>query len=141
MAVCTEKPGVPLGIIGLDAVGDPPHHPRHKTSSAAVHPPMSQQASMYGFKPDTPGVFTTGNFSIPTSKMTAEERFVMSQPSTSSTTTGSGLMSRIDVQDGPGSNRKRSKRGGERNESKKVHDADVSNNQVSSTIYIRPMIS
>ena len=136
MAVCTEKPDVPLGIIGLDAIGDRLHHlqirdgsDRHRTSSASMHPPMSQQVSISGFKPDTLGGLTTSNFSIPTSKMTAEERFAMSQHSTSNTATGSNPMTRIGVQGGPGSKRTRSKRGGERNELKKVHTTNVFNNQ------------
>ena len=75
-----------------------------------------------------------GNFSTPTSKMTSEERFAMSQRSTSSTVPGSGMpfgrsgqMTRTSSQGGPGSNRTRSKRGGERNESNKVHAANVFN--------------
>jgi translation initiation factor 4G len=143
MAVCTEKPDVPLDVIGLEAVGDQPHYPlarggsgRHRTSSAAMPPPISRQASMSGFKPGTPGGFTMGNFSTPTSKMTSEERFAMSQRSTSGTVTGPGMpfgrpgpMTRTTSQGGPGSNRTRSKRGGERNESNKVHAANVFNNQ------------
>lgn len=77
-----------------------------------------------------------GNFSTPTSKMTSEERFAMSQRSTSSTLPGQGMpfsrqgpMTRTSSQGGPGSNRTRSKRGGERNESNKVHAASVFNNQ------------
>ena len=143
MAICTEKPDVPLDVIGLEAVGEQPHYPmtrggsgRHRTSSAAMPPPVSRQASMSGFKPGTPGGFTMGNFSTPTSKMTSEERFAMSQRSTSTTATGSGMpfgrpgqMTRTSSQGGPGSNRTRSKRGGERNESNKVHAANVFNNQ------------
>jgi translation initiation factor 4G len=141
MAICTEKPDVPLDAIGLEAVSDQPHYPltrggsgRHRTSSAAMPPPISRQASMSGFKPNTPGGFTMGNFSTPTSKMTSEERFAMSQRSTSSTVSGSGMpfgrsgqMTRTSSQGGPGSNRTRSKRGGERNESNKVHASNAYN--------------
>ena len=142
MAVCTEKPDVPLDVIGLEAIGDQPHFPmtrtssaRHRTSSAAMPPPpISRQVSMSGFKPNTPGGFNMGNFSTPTSKMTSEERFAMSQRSTSAAATGPGMqfgrpgqMTR--TSSGPGSNRTRSKRGGERNESNKVHAANMFNNQ------------
>lgn len=136
MKVCTEKPDVPLDVIGLEAVGDQQHYPmtrtssgRHRTSSSAMPPPISRQASVSGFKPNPPGGFTTmGNFSTPTSKMTSDERFAMSQRSTSSTIPNQGMpfgrqgpMTRTSSQGGPGSNRTRSKRGGERNESNKVH--------------------
>ena len=146
MAVCTEKPEVPLDVIGLEAVGTQPHYPltrggsdRHRTSSAAMPPPISRQASMSGFKPSTSGGFTMGNFSTPTSKMTSEERFAMSQRSTSGTVTGGpgmpfgrpGQMTRTSSQGGPSSNRTRSKRGGERNESNKVHAVNMFNNQAS----------
>ena len=98
MAICTEKPDVPLDAIALEAVGDLSHYPmtrggsgRHRTSSAAMPPPISRQASMSGFKPNTPGGFTMGNFSTPTNKMTGDERFALSQRSTSGTVTGPGM--------------------------------------------------
>ena len=142
MAVCTEKPDVTLGIISLDAIGERQRLPptrgdsgRPRSSSTVMHLPMSQRASMTGFKPNSPSGFTMGNFSTPTSKMTSEERFAMSQRSTSSTVTGSGMpfgqqgpMTRTGVKGGPGSNRTRSKRGGERNKS---HAGNVFNNQAS----------
>ena len=145
MAICTEKPDVPLDVIGLEAVGDQQHFPltrggsgRHRTSSSALPPTMSRQASISGFKPGTPSGFTMGNFSTPTSKMTSEERFAMSQRSASSSVPGPGMpfgrqgpMTRTSSQGGPGSNRPRSKRGGERNESNKVHAANVFNNHAS----------
>ena len=146
MAVCTEKPDVPLDVIGLEAIGDQPQYQmsrggsgRHRTTSTAMPPPISRQASMSGFKPPG-GAFSMGNFSTPTptSKMTSEERFAMSQRSTSATVTGPGMpfgrpgqMTRTSSQGGPGSNRTRSKRGGERNESNKVHAANVFNNHTS----------
>lgn len=51
----------------------------NRTSSAAIPPPISRQASTYGFKP-TPSGLTMGNFSTPTSKMTSEERFAAAMP-------------------------------------------------------------
>ena len=98
MAVCTEKPDVPLDVIGLEAVGDQQHYPmtrggsgRHRTSSALIPQPTPQQASISGFKPGTSGRFTMEDFSTPVSKMTSEERFAMLQHSTSSAFTGSGM--------------------------------------------------
>lgn len=145
MAICIEKPDVPLDVIGLEAANDQPHshYPmtrtssgRHRTSSAAMPPPLSRQASVSGFKSGTSGGFTMGNFSTPTSKMTSEERFAISQRSTSSTVPGQGMpfgrqgpMTRTSSQGGPGNNRTRSKRGGERNESNKVHAASIFNSQ------------
>jgi len=133
MPVCTENPDAPLGVLGLEAVGDQPHYPlarggsgRHKTSSAAMPPPISRQALMSGFKPGTSGGFTMGNFSSSKSKMTSEERFAMSQRSTSDTVTDPGMLfGRPDTS----SNRKRSKRGGERNESNNIHAVNMFNNQ------------
>ena len=62
MAICTEKPDVPLDPIDLEAVGDQSHYPltrggsrRRGTSPAPIPSPMSQQASMSDFKPNTPG--------------------------------------------------------------------------------------
>ena len=94
----------------------------HRTSSAAIPPPISRQASTSGFKP-TPSGFTLGNFSTPTSKTTREESFAaaMSQRwDTSTPTDPAGL----------GSNRTRIKRGGSRNQPNEIHAADKSNNEV-----------
>ena len=56
MEICTEKPDVPLDPIGLEAVGDQSHYPLTRgASSAAIPPPVSQQASMSGFKSNIPG--------------------------------------------------------------------------------------
>ena len=115
--ICTEKPDVSLDPIGLEAVGDQPHYPltrggsgRHRTSSAAVTPPKPRQASMPGFKP-------MGNFFTPTSGMTSEERFAISERSTSSTVTDSAMplgrsdqATNSDSKGGPGGKRTRSKR-------------------------------
>ena len=145
MAICTEKPDVPLDPIGLEAVGDQPPCPparngsgRLRSSSAALSPPKPRQASMPGFNPNAPGGFTMGNFSTPMNKMTSEERFAISQCSTSSAVTGScmqfgrsGQTTRSSSQGGPGSTRTRTKRGGERTRTKrnKANVANVSSDQ------------
>ena len=64
-----------------------------------------------------------GNFSTPTSKMTSEERFGMSQRSTSGTATHSGLTP--GSQNGPGDDSTGGGRGGERNQPSKARAVDV----------------
>ena len=116
MAVCTENPDVPLDIIGVE------HYPfgrfrRYKTNSTTIPP----QASTSGFEPGASSGFTMGQF-LTLEKMTSEERFAMSQRSTSSTDGPDGNRTRV--------KRTRSKRGGERNQSNGIHTANMSNNQV-----------
>ena len=125
MAVCTQKPDVPLDIIGLEAIGDQPHSPLTRDSSGRHRTSSAQQASIFGFKPETSNGFTMGQFSAP-KKMTSEERFAMSRLPTPNTTIGLG---------GPGSDntaskRTRSKRG-KRNQSDKIHAGNVFDNQAS----------
>ena len=136
-----DRPDVPLDPIGLEVVGDQPHYPstrggsgRHRISSTVIPSPMPQQASTSDFRPNHPGGFTMGNFSTPMGNMTSEERFAISQRSSSSTVTNpgmpfgrSGQMTGSSSQGGPGSNRTRSKRGGECNDSNNVHAANVFN--------------
>ena len=140
MAICTEKPDVPLDPIGLEAVGDQPHYPltcggsgRHRTSSTVIPSPISQQASTSDFRPNPPGGFTMGNFSTPMSNMTSEERFAISQRSTSSTVISpgmpfdrSGLITHNSSQDGPDGKRTRNRTRTKRN---KIRAANASNNQ------------
>ena len=141
MEIFTERSDIPLDRVRLEAVGDQPRYPptrsgsgHYRTSSAVMPPPTSRQASMPGFKPNTQVGFTMGRFSAPASKMTSEERFGISRPSTSSTAIGSGMpfgrsgqMTQSSGKGGPGSNRTRSKRGGERNHSNNIPAANVFN--------------
>lgn len=101
MPICTEKPDISLDLICLEAVGNRPHYPLTR-----------------GSKPGVPGGFTMGNFSTPTIKMTSEERFMMTQRSTSTTVPGPSMqdpMTQTGGQGDPGGNRTRSKRGGKLN--------------------------
>ena len=118
MAVCAEKPDVPLDII--DRLHFPSTSGRHRNSSSVIPPSVSRQAVVSGFR-----FGTVGDFATLTSKMTSDERFAASS-STSSTLPSQGTSS----QSGSGSGRTRSKRGGQRNESNKVHAASVFNNQI-----------
>ena len=142
MAICTEKPDVPLDPIGLEAVGDQPHYPltrggseRHRISSTAiiVPSPISQQVSTSDLRPNHPGGFTMGNFSTPMSNLTSEERLAISQRSTSSAVISpgmpfgrSGQITHNSSQDGPDSKRTRNRTRTKRN---KVRAANASDNQ------------
>jgi len=110
MGVCTEKPDVPLDMVGLDAVGGQPHRPVPRSSGRnhTLTQPMSLQAPKSGLQPGTPGGFATVNFSL-----TSKERVMVVQPSTSYTIIG------------PGGKRTRSKRGKERNQLNDVHALNV----------------
>lgn len=139
MAVCKEKPDSlpPLDAIGLEPADQSYPMSRggsgRRQSSVSMGPPSStapRQAShglgiSVGGK--TSGGFTMGQFSTPGSKMSSDERFALSNRSTSMSGGGpAGLpfgrpqpMQRSSSQGGPGvplgSNRTRSKRGEKRN--------------------------
>ena len=141
MEICTEKPHVPLDVIELGSIGDQPHCPltrggsgRHRSSSSTMPTSMSLLDLKSEFKPRTPGGFTMGNFSTPTSKMTSEERFAMSQRSMPNTVTRRGMVfarpgrvSHMNWQGGP-DNDHMGRLGGE---SDKVHAPNAFNNQAS----------
>ena len=91
------------------------------------------EASTSAFKPSTPG-----NFSAPTSKMTSEERFVMSWRSASDMPTSPsiplgrpGQVTHASGRGDPGSDCTGGRRDCEHNRPNKVHAEDVSDNQAS----------
>lgn len=138
MSVCKEKPDSlpPLDAIGLEPADQTYPMSRggsgRRQASVSMGPPSStapRQAShglgiSVGGKAS--GSFTMGQFSTPGAKMTSDERFAISNRSTSMSGGPAGLpfgrpqpMQRSTSQGGPGlplgSNRTRSKRGEKRN--------------------------
>ncbi|KIJ65955.1 hypothetical protein HYDPIDRAFT_151661 [Hydnomerulius pinastri MD-312] len=147
MLLCKEKPPMlpPLDILGIEPVDQSSFSMsrggsgRHRQPSGAMTPSSARQSSIglgigFGGKPaPPPNPFAMGQFSTPTSKLTSEERFMLSSGARSASV-GSGPaglqfgrtpMTRTPSQGGPGghpmgSNRTRSKRGEKRNDANKV---------------------
>ncbi|KAL4079170.1 hypothetical protein J3A83DRAFT_4207610 [Scleroderma citrinum] len=145
MMVCKEKPPhLPsLDILGIEPVDQSSYSMtrggsgRHRQASAVMSASASRSASVglgiaSGFKPSAPpNPFSMGQFSTPGSKLTSEERFMISSGARSASV-GSNpatailnrpTMTRTPSQGGPGhpmgSNRTRSKRGEKRNDPSK----------------------
>ena len=110
MEVCTEKPDVPLGVVGLETVSGQPHYPLSRGSGRHRITPQSMplQAPKSSFQLDIPGGSAAANFSL-----TSNERVAAVQPSTSYMTVG------------PTGKRIRSKRGKECNKLNDAHDANT----------------
>ncbi|KAF9781652.1 eukaryotic translation initiation factor 4G1-domain-containing protein [Thelephora terrestris] len=96
LAICTEKPDIPLGIIGSE--GNQPHVLTVRQS-----------------KPRTSSGSTMGTFSTPSSKMTSEERFAAKLNSVPDRGKQQNPLTETGDQGVPRNNRTRSKRGGARN--------------------------
>ncbi|KAI6106519.1 armadillo-type protein [Pisolithus croceorrhizus] len=147
MAVCKEKPPhLPqLDILGIEPVDQSSFgmsrggSGRHRPPSGPMSAAGARSASIglglgQGFKPGPPtGPFAMGQFGTPGTKLTSEERFLMSQ-GVRSASVGSGpaaaslnrpALTRTPSQGGPGGHpmggyRTRSKRGEKRNDPSKV---------------------
>ena len=124
MAICTEKPdfpsGITLSVIGLE--GNQPDERANRPS-----------------KPGTPNGLTMGSFSTPSSKLTSEERFGMSQCSNPNSAPNRGqqnLVAETGSQTAPRSQRTRSKRGGARKKDQ-VHLETVAPQEVSGNRWAR----
>ncbi|KIJ15597.1 hypothetical protein PAXINDRAFT_169050 [Paxillus involutus ATCC 200175] len=148
MQLCKEKPLnlPPLDILGIEPVDQTSFNMtrggsgRHRQASGTMTPSTARQNSVgLGITPfagktgASPSPFAMGQFSTPTSKLTSEERFMLSTGVRSASVGGppanmqfrATAMTRTPSQGGPGghpmgSNRTRSKRGERRNETNKV---------------------
>ena len=148
MQLCKEKPPnlPPLDILGIEPVDQSTFNMarggsgRHRQPSSAMTPAARQSSvglgitGSFGTKPGaTPSPFAMGQFSTPTSKLTSEERFLLSSGNRSASVSsgpaalqfGRPPMTRTASQGGPGghpmgSNRTRSKRGDRRTDANKV---------------------
>ncbi|KIK97976.1 hypothetical protein PAXRUDRAFT_742412 [Paxillus rubicundulus Ve08.2h10] len=148
MQLCKEKPLnlPPLDILGIEPVDQASFNMtrggsgRHRQASGTMTPSAARQNSVglgitgsFGGKAGaSPSPFAMGQFSTPTSKLTSEERFMISTGGRSASVGGAPAtlqyrptaMVRTPSQGGPGhpmgSNRTRSKRGERRNETNKV---------------------
>ncbi|KAF9222487.1 hypothetical protein BS17DRAFT_708821 [Gyrodon lividus] len=149
MQICKEKPPnlPPLDILGIEPVDQTSigmtrgGSGRHRQPSGTMTPSTARQnsvglgitSSFNGKAGASPSPFAMGQFSTPTSKLTSEERFMLSTGVRSASVGGGPAslqfgrtaMTRTPSQGGPGghpmgNNRTRSKRGDRRNEGNKV---------------------
>ena len=154
MQLCKEKPPnlPPLDILGIEPVDQSTFSGmtrggsgRHRQPSSAITPVRQSSVGLgitsgFGAKPGAgPSPFAMGQFSTPTSKLTSEERFMMSSGVRSASVSsgpaalqfGRPPMARTASQGGPGghpmgSNRVRSRRGDKRTDANKVGPLDGS---------------
>jgi len=102
MQLCKEKPPnlPPLGILGIEPVDQSAFSMtrggsgRHRQPASAIPPARQNSVGLgisgnFGVKPGAaPGPFAMGQFSTPTSKLTSEERHMLSTAGTRSASGG-----------------------------------------------------